>query len=105
MLRLSRGQQQKVAVARAFLTRPRLMLLDEPTTGLNARSKRDVQRFVADVRAQGVTILLPTHDMQEAELFCDRIVFLPGGLLVFFFFKIPPPPKISPLPPPDALPI
>jgi len=82
MLRLSRGQQQKVAVARAFLTRPRLMLLDEPTTGLDPRSKRDVQRFVADVRAQGVTILLTTHDMEEAELLCERIAFLAGGRLV-----------------------
>ena len=82
MLRLSRGQQQKVAVARAFLTRPRLMLLDEPTTGLDPRSKRDVQRFVADVRAQGVTILLTTHDMEEAELLCERIGFLAGGRLV-----------------------
>ena len=82
MLRLSRGQQQKVAVARAFLTRPRLMLLDEPTTGLDPRSKRDVQRFVADVRAQGVTILLTTHDMEEAELLCGRLAFLAGGRLV-----------------------
>jgi ABC-2 type transport system ATP-binding protein len=82
MLRLSRGQQQKVAVARAFLTQPRLMLLDEPTTGLDPRSKRDVQRFVADVRAQGVTILLTTHDMEEAELLCGRIAFLAGGRLV-----------------------
>ena len=82
MLHLSRGQQQKVAVARAFLTRPRLMLLDEPTTGLDPRSKRDVQRFVADVRSQGVTILLTTHDMEEAELLCDRIAFLAAGRIV-----------------------
>jgi ABC-2 type transport system ATP-binding protein len=58
------------------------MLLDEPTTGLDPRSKRDVQRFVADVRNQGVTILLTTHDMEEAELLCDRIAFLAGGRLV-----------------------
>jgi ABC-2 type transport system ATP-binding protein len=82
MLRLSRGQQQKVAVARAFLTRPRLMLLDEPTTGLDPRSKRDVQRFIADVRREGVTILLTTHDMDEAELLCDRLAFLAGGRIV-----------------------
>ena len=82
MLALSRGQQQKVAVARAFLTRPRLMLLDEPTTGLDPRSKRDVQRFVDGVRKQGVTILLTTHDMDEAELLCDRIAFLASGRLV-----------------------
>ncbi|HVB28027.1 MAG TPA: ABC transporter ATP-binding protein [Mycobacteriales bacterium] len=83
MLRLSRGQQQKVAVARAFLTRPRLMLLDEPTTGLDPRSKRDVQRFVAQVRREaGVTVLLTTHDMEEAELLCDRIAFLSGGRIL-----------------------
>src|SRR5437016_1056166 len=83
MLHLSRGQQQKVAVARAFLTSPRLMLLDEPTTGLDPRSKRDVQRFVAEARCeQGATILLTTHDMDEAELLCDRIGFLASGSIV-----------------------
>jgi ABC-2 type transport system ATP-binding protein len=83
MLRLSRGQQQKVAIARAFLTWPRLMLLDEPTTGLDPRSKRDVQRFVAEVREEsGVAVLLTTHDMEEADLLCDRIAFLAGGHLV-----------------------
>jgi ABC-2 type transport system ATP-binding protein len=80
---MSRGQQQKVAVARAFLTRPRLMLLDEPTTGLDPRSKRDVQKFVAEIRREHeVTILLTTHDMEEAELLCDRIAFLSEGRVV-----------------------
>jgi len=83
MLRMSRGQQQKVAVARAFLTRPRLLLLDEPTTGLDPRSKRDVQHFVSEIRRDhGVTILLTTHDMEEAELLCDRITFLSEGRIV-----------------------
>ena len=83
MLNLSRGQQQKVAVARAFLTRPRLMLLDEPTTGLDPRSKRDVQGFVAEVRRDdGVAILLTTHDMEEADVLCDRLAFLAGGRIV-----------------------
>jgi ABC-2 type transport system ATP-binding protein len=83
MLHLSRGQQQKVAVARAFLSSPRLMLLDEPTTGLDPRSKRDVQEFVTEVRRQdGVAILLTTHDMDEADWLCDRIGFLSGGRLV-----------------------
>lgn len=80
---LSRGQQQKAAVARAFLTSPVLMLLDEPTTGLDPRSKRDVQRFIEEVRANhDATILLTTHDMEEAEILCDRIAFLAGGRIV-----------------------
>jgi ABC-2 type transport system ATP-binding protein len=80
MLHLSRGQQQKVAVARAFLTRPKLLLLDEPTTGLDPRSKREVQAFVSEVRREdGTTILLTTHDMEEAELLCDRVAFLVAG--------------------------
>lgn len=83
MTNLSRGQQQKVAVARAFLSSPVLMLLDEPTTGLDPRSKRDVQTFIREVqREHDATILLTTHDMEEAELLCDRISFLAGGRLV-----------------------
>ena len=83
MSHLSRGQQQKIAVARAFLTSPVLMLLDEPTTGLDPRSKRDVQAFIQEVRRDhDATILLTTHDMEEAELLCDRISFLAGGRIV-----------------------
>ncbi len=83
MLHLSRGQQQKVAVARAFLSAPRLMLLDEPTTGLDPRSKREVQAFITEVRRESqTTILLTTHDMDEAEQLCDRIGFISGGKLV-----------------------
>jgi ABC-2 type transport system ATP-binding protein len=80
---LSRGQQQKVAVARSFLTSPVLMLLDEPTTGLDPRSKRDVQSFIRDVqRDHDATIILTTHDMEEAEALCDRISFIAGGRIV-----------------------
>ena len=80
---LSRGQQQKIAVARAFLTAPVLMLLDEPTTGLDPRSKRDVQTFVREVqRDHEATIFLTTHDMAEAEALCDRIAFLVRGRIV-----------------------
>jgi len=83
MSHLSRGQQQKVAVARSFLTSPILMLLDEPTTGLDPRSKRDVQAFIRRVqREHGASILLTTHDMEEAELLCDRISFLASGRIV-----------------------
>ena len=83
MRNLSRGQQQKVAVARAFLTSPILMLLDEPTTGLDPRSKREVQAFIRGVRDDhDASVLLTTHDMAESELLCDRIAVLSGGRLV-----------------------
>ncbi|MHB0878769.1 MAG: ABC transporter ATP-binding protein [Anaerolineae bacterium] len=77
---MSRGNQQKVAIARAFLTSPVLLLLDEPTTGLDPRSKRDVQEFVQKVRREhDTTVLLTTHDMAEAEELCDRIAVIHGG--------------------------
>jgi ABC-2 type transport system ATP-binding protein len=80
---LSRGQQQKIAVARAFLTSPVLMLLDEPTTGLDPRSKREVQTFVREVqRDHDATIFLTSHDMAEVEALCDRIAFLVSGRIV-----------------------
>jgi ABC-2 type transport system ATP-binding protein len=80
---MSRGMQQKVAIARAFLTAPILLLLDEPTTGLDPRSKQDVQRFVAELRdTHDATILLTTHDLDEAEALCDRLAIIDGGRLV-----------------------
>jgi ABC-2 type transport system ATP-binding protein len=84
MENLSRGMQQKVALARALLTAPVLLLLDEPTTGLDPRSKREVQEFVREMRAQhDSTILLCTHDMNEAESLADRIGILDRGELLF----------------------
>lgn len=81
--KLSRGMQQKVAIARAFLTSPSLLLLDEPTTGLDIRSKREVQTFVRDLRDEhDATILLTTHDLDEAERLADRVGILHGGRLV-----------------------
>ena len=80
---LSRGMQQKVAIARAFLTAPMLLLLDEPTTGLDVRSKREVQTFVRDLRDEhDATILLTTHDLDEAARLADRIGILHQGRLV-----------------------
>jgi ABC-2 type transport system ATP-binding protein len=80
---LSRGMQQKVALARALLTSPSLLLLDEPTTGLDPRSKREVQGFVRTIRAtHDTTTLLCTHDMVEAEVLADRIGILDRGRLL-----------------------
>ena len=83
MEEMSRGMQQKVAIARALLSRPRLLLLDEPTTGLDPRSKRDVQEVVNELRDEsGTTILLTTHDMVEADNLCDRIAIIDSGSIV-----------------------
>ena len=80
---MSRGMQQKVAVARGFLTSPTLLLLDEPTTGLDPYSKRDVQAFVREIReTHDATILLTTHDMEEADRLCDRIAIIDEGKII-----------------------
>ena len=83
MENLSRGMQQKVALARALLTSPVLLLLDEPTTGLDPRSKLEVQEFIREMRAtHDATILLCTHDMVEAEALADRVGILDRGELL-----------------------
>ncbi len=80
---MSRGMQQKVAIARALLTSPTLLLLDEPTTGLDPRSKLEVQAFVEEVNAShDATLVLTTHDLAEAERLCGRITLLNGGRVV-----------------------
>jgi len=83
MENLSRGMQQKVALARALLTAPILLLLDEPTTGLDPRSKQEVQEFIREVRAEhDATVLLCTHDLAEAETLADRVGILDNGKLL-----------------------
>jgi ABC-2 type transport system ATP-binding protein len=80
---MSRGMQQKVAIARALLTSPSLLLLDEPTTGLDPRSKLDVQTFVEEMRAtHDATIVLTTHDLDEANRLAGRIAILNDGRIV-----------------------
>ncbi|HEX5602143.1 MAG TPA: ABC transporter ATP-binding protein [Pyrinomonadaceae bacterium] len=80
---MSRGMQQKISIARALMINPPLLLLDEPTTGLDPKSRRDVQAFLERLRErEGTTILLTTHDMAEAERLCARIGFLAHGKLV-----------------------
>ena len=80
---MSRGMQQKVAIARALLTSPTLLLLDEPTTGLDPRSKLDVQTFIEEInQTHDATIVLTTHDLAEAERLCAQIVVLNDGRII-----------------------
>ena len=80
---MSRGMQQKVAIARALLTSPALLLLDEPTTGLDPRSKLEVQTFIEElIASHDASIVLTTHDLAEADRLCQRISILDAGRVV-----------------------
>ena len=83
MEEMSRGMQQKVAIARALLSEPRVLLLDEPTTGLDPRSKREVQAVIEELnREHNTTMLLTTHDMEEADSLCQRVAIIDKGRIV-----------------------
>ena len=75
----SNGQRAKVAIARAFVSNPQNMLLDEPGNGLDVMSNRGLRRFLLEQKAQGKAILLSTHIMQEVAALCDRIVIIANG--------------------------
>ncbi|MGX2993737.1 ABC transporter ATP-binding protein [Streptomyces sp. JNUCC 64] len=77
--KLSGGQKQRLAIALALIGRPRIVVLDELTTGLDPRARRDTWQLVEDVRDSGVTVLLVTHFMEEADRLCDRIALVDKG--------------------------
>jgi len=80
---LSRGMQQKVAIARALFTSPVLLLLDEPTTGLDPVSKRQVQEFILKIREiHDTTVLMTSHDLDEVERICGRVAIIDNGKFV-----------------------
>ncbi|GAB4063041.1 ABC transporter ATP-binding protein [Angustibacter speluncae] len=79
---LSGGQQQRLAIALALVGRPRVVLLDELTTGLDPQARRATWELVQDVREQGTTVVLVTHLMEEAERLCDRVVLVADGRVV-----------------------
>ncbi len=80
--RLSGGQQQRVAIARAFATRPRAMLLDEVTSALDPELVGDVLRAIRELKEEGVTMILATHEMGFAREVADRVGFLHDGRLL-----------------------
>lgn len=80
--RLSGGQKQRLSIALALVGRPRVVVLDELTTGLDPRARRDTWSLIEDVRAGGVTVLLVTHFMEEAQRLCDRIAVIESGRVV-----------------------
>ena len=78
----SKGMKQKLAIARAMLHEPRLLFLDEPTSGLDPEAARLVRDFIAELRSEGRTIFLCTHNLDEADRLCDRVGVFKGRLLV-----------------------
>ncbi|MEO3748767.1 ABC transporter ATP-binding protein [Plantactinospora sp. B5E13] len=80
--RLSGGQKQRLSIALALVGNPRVAVLDELTTGLDPQARRDTWDLIEDVRDRGVTILLVTHFMEEAERLCDRLAVIDSGRLV-----------------------
>lgn len=80
--RLSRGMKRSLTIAAALVHRPPLLFLDEPTTGLDVMSARNLRRMIVDLRREGVTILLTTHYLEEAERLCDRIAIIVNGRIV-----------------------
>ncbi|MFE6763545.1 ATP-binding cassette domain-containing protein [Streptomyces sp. NPDC057689] len=80
--RLSGGQKQRLSIALALVGRPRVVILDELTTGLDPRARRDTWQLIEDVRDGGVTVVLVTHFMEEAQRLCDRIAVIDQGRVV-----------------------
>lgn len=78
----SSGMKQRLLIARSLVNRPRVLFLDEPTKGLDPASARDLRDLVRGLRRAGTTIVLTTHDMEEADELCDRVAFLSQGRIV-----------------------
>ena len=79
---LSGGQRQRFSIACALVNNPKILFLDEPTTGLDPQAKRNLWTLVKDLNSSGMTIVLTTHNMEEAEYLCDRIAIMDKGKLI-----------------------
>ena len=79
---LSGGQQQRFSIATTLINQPRIVFLDEPTTGLDPQARRNLWALIKDIRASGTTVILTTHYMDEAEQLCDRIAILDQGKII-----------------------
>jgi ABC-2 type transport system ATP-binding protein len=79
---LSGGQQQRFSIACALVHEPKVLFLDEPTTGLDPQAKRNIWELVKNLNARGMTIVLTTHNMEEAEYLCDRLAIMDHGKII-----------------------
>lgn len=79
---LSGGQKQRFSIATTLINRPRIIFLDEPTTGLDPQARRNLWDLVKEIRQQGTTVIITTHYMDEAEYLCDRVAIIEAGKIV-----------------------
>src|SRR6478736_1858497 len=79
---LSGGQKQRFSIATTLINKPKIIFLDEPTTGLDPQARRNLWELIADIRSKGATIILTTHYMDEAEYLCDRVAIVDSGKIV-----------------------
>lgn len=79
---LSGGQRQRFSIAAALVNQPRVLFMDEPTTGLDPQARRNLWDLVRDIKSKGITVVLTTHYMDEAELLCDRIAIMDSGKIL-----------------------
>ena len=79
---LSGGQKQRFSIATTLINKPRIVFLDEPTTGLDPQARRNLWDLIKDIRSQGTTVIITTHYMDEAEQLCDRIAIMDEGKII-----------------------
>src|SRR5438094_1770065 len=79
---LSGGQKQRFSIATTLINNPRIIFLDEPTTGLDPQARRNLWDLIREIRSQGTTVVITTHYMDEAEILCDRVAFVDGGHII-----------------------
>ena len=79
---LSGGQKQRFSIATTLINQPKIVFLDEPTTGLDPQARRNLWELIKSIRAKGTTVIITTHYMDEAEQLCDRIAILDEGKII-----------------------
>jgi ABC-2 type transport system ATP-binding protein len=79
---LSGGQKQRFSIATTLINNPRIIFLDEPTTGLDPQARRNLWELIQNIRSSGTTVVITTHYMDEAEILCDRVAFVDGGQII-----------------------